>query len=637
MLQLIRDHAKGVIAWIIVLLIVIPFALFGINQYFQGGADIVVAEVNDTPVHARDFQRLFQRERAMRRQLMGENFDPELMNDELIKKETIERIVNAQVVSQSAAGAGFRIGDARLAREIRSIGDFQRDGQFNRELYTRLLRSLGMSEGAFEEDMRRDLLTQQLMGAITDTALVTDHELETMLRLQQQQRKIGYLVLKAGDYLDQAEVSDAEIQRYYEANLDRFAVPERVKAAYIELSLAAIKREIAVDEQQLRRMYEERAASFTVEGQRRVRHILVEVEEGAEKEAVETARAEAENLLARIQAGESFAELARQHSDDGGSASEGGDLGFFGQGVMVKPFEDAVFEMGEGEVRGPVRSPFGFHIIKLEEVRPGSSRTFEEVRDQLIDEAKGTEAEKQFFEQAETLANLTFEHPRTLQPAAEELGLGVRSTEFFSRDRGPGIAADAKFRAAAFSEDVLEAGNNSEPVELGDARFVVVRVDDRLPETHRPLEEVRDAIARDLRREAAQAHVARLGEEVVERSEQGASLIDLAGEYNAEWNAPELVLRTASGLSPAVLDAAFSAGRPRGDDTPEITGTRLSSGDYAVVALYEVHDGDPGVVPEEQRLSRERALIRQIAQRISGQMLEGLKERMDIVVYEDKL
>lgn len=636
MLQLIRNHAKGVIAWIIVLLIIIPFALFGINQYFEGQSEVVVARINDTPVEGREFQRLFERERAMRRQLMGENFDPRLMDDALIKREALERIINSEVVSQSATAAGFRVSDARLAREIRSIGEFQRDGQFDRALYMQLLRSLGMSEGGFEEDVRRDLLARQLMNGITDTVLVTDHDLNTVLRLQQQQRRIGYLVLRAMDHMDQVEVSDAEIETYYQENIDRFEVPERVKSAYLELSLDAIKSGITVDDQQLRRMYERRAGSFTVEGQRRARHILIEVGEDADQQEVEAARSEAEALLGRIEAGESFAELAREHSDDSGSAAEGGDLGFFGKGVMVEPFEKAVFEMSEGEVRGPVRSPFGFHIVKLEEIKAGTSRSFGEVRDQLAEEAREVEAEKQFFEQAEVLANLTFEHPQTLDVAADELGLEVKRTDFFSRNRGDGVASDAKYRAAAFSEDVLERGNNSEPLELGETRLVVLRVEDRMPATHRPLEEVRENIVRELRRAGAQAHVRALGEEILDRVEQGDALAELAGEYGAEWTAPALTTRNAGGVPPAVLDTAFAAGRPQGE-APLIEGTGMASGDYAVVAVYGVRDGDPQTVADEQRQARERSLARQQAQRVSEQVLEGLKGRMEIMVYEDKL
>ncbi len=634
MLQFIRNNTKGVLAWIIVGLLIIPFALWGVNEYFYGGSgDLVVAKVGDRDIQSREFQSLFQRELMMRRQLSPETFDA---SDPAIRRDVIDRLINTEVMSQTAIKAGFRISDERLGQQIRNMREFQTDGRFDPQLYDRLLRASGLSRAGFEENLRRDLMMEQLIVGVAETALLTDHELDRWLKLSEQQRRFGYLVLAAGEYMALAEVSDDDIARHYRENIDRFEVPEQAKAEYLELSLRGLRDQVSVDEQTLRRLYDERAGAFSVGEERRIRHILIGAEAAGNRDALDSALAVATELRERLARGESFADLAREYSDDSGSALIGGDLGFISRGTMPGPFEDAAFALAEGEVSEPVQTPFGIHLIRVDSVRPGSRRSFEDVREQLRDEFRSARADEQFFELTEILADLTFEHPDTLVIAAEELGLEVRETGFFSRDRGEGLAAEREFRAAAFSSDVLEAGNNSPLIELGQNRVVVLRVQDRRPASHRPLEEVRGQIARELRERRAAALAEEEGRRILESLEQGEAPAAAAAARGLQWRSVELAGRDDPSVPFEVLDAVFAMQAPSGD-RPRIEGAGLLTGDYAIITLHEVIDGDPSRISAEERRRERAAIARLLQQRDGDDFLRSLRDRFEVRIFEDRL
>lgn len=633
MMAFFRNHAKGIFAWFLMIIIIVPFALWGVNEYFEGGGGVVVAKVGSRSISAPEYLDVYQRELARRRQLLGSSFDP---GDPAIKREVVERLVNTELLTQLTAKQGFRISDARLRQQIRSMKEFQTGGQFDPETYERLLRLSGMSVAQFEEGLRRDLMTQQLIGGLSETALATSRDVDNALRVTEQKRKFGYLILPASLYEGRVQVGEDQIKRYYEENIGRFEIPEQVVAQYIELSRDALKQNVQVDEAELRRMYEERAVSFAVGEERRAHHILIEVDQEADPATVEKARFRAEDLLARIQRGESFEDMAREYSNDKGSGESGGDLGFFSRGMMVGPFEDAVFSMHKGDVRGPVRSPFGFHIIRLDQIRPGSSRSFEDVRATLEEEYRRSKAEEQFYDLSERLADLTFEHSDSLAPAAEELGLKVREVGPFSREQGEGLASEPAFRQAAFTQDVLDGGHNSAPLELGQERVLIVRIKDRQPASHLALAAVKDSIARELREQGAAEMARNEGEAIVERVSKGASLEEEARTHRVTWNPPALVERSDANAPPAVLGTAFSMARPQ-SGTPLVKGVPLFSGDYAVIALQEVVDSNPSNVTAEQRKRQADEIALQDRQRVLDETVRSLKMRTKVRVFEDKL
>ena len=364
---------------------------------------------------------------------------------------------------------------------------------------------------------------------------------------------------------------------------------------------------------------------------------------------VEKARVKAEALRKKILAGASFEKIAKKDSDDSGSARSGGDLGFFERGMMTKPFEDAVFSMASGDLSEPVRSEFGFHLIRLDEIKKAAVKSFAEVRGRLLRDYRSAKAEDEFFDAADRLTDLVYEHPDTLEVAAQELDLKVETSESFTRDRGTGAAEDAHVRAVAFSPDVLTAGNNSEALQLdGGSRLVVLRVKHHEPAHPQDLKEVSAVIHKDLARKAAAEQALKKGEELVKALQDGKSPKSVAKAVGEEWQSSGLIQRTADGMPAAIREQAFTIPKP-GKDGDTVNGIALDDGDYALIRLHAVDDkgradkkpgqSDADVVADsiKQRQEDRSALRSSWVQRESAAFLDGLKERAKIVVYKDNL
>jgi peptidyl-prolyl cis-trans isomerase D len=641
MLDSIRQHAQGWFAWAILIIVCVPFALWGINQYEGGGGSVDAATVNGKEISVADFQRAYQQQREQQREriqsVLGKNFDPSLINDKEIKRNALENLIEREVLVQGAHDAGMRVSPVQVGARIRAIPQLQTDGKFDDELYRRLVRAQGLSVGGFEQAMGEDLLIQQLTSGIADSAFVTEQELEALLRVKLQQRDIGYAVVPASAYLGGVTVDDKAVEQYYKDNPDRFRTPEQASVDYLELSVDQLAQGVTVSEDDLRERYQERAADFTTPEERHARHILIPVASDAPPAEVEAAKKKAEDLLARIRKGEPFAELAKQYSQDPGSAKQGGDLGFFGRGAMDKAFEKAAFSLKPGEVSEPVRSTFGFHLIKLEETRGGESKPFDQVRAALERDVRHQKAEDLYFDQAETLSNLTFEHADSLKEAAGALHLPIRSSALFTRDNGSGVAADPKVREVAFSDDVLLGGKNSEAVELNPDHVVVLHLKEHKPAALRELDAVRDQIRQALRLEAAKDKTRSAGEDLVHRLQGGEDPAKALASLKLSWQRPGLIGRDDSKLDPQLAKAVFAAPRPGDDNKPQFAGEALASGDYAVYGVFAVKDGDPAAADAQTRDSLKGALLRERGQMVFKDYVDGLKSNMKIVRHEDQL
>ena len=603
MLQIIRDRAQGVFAWIIVILITVPFALWGIHQYFSGGASTAVAKVNGVEISQRDIQFAYLQRRQRLQQMLGDNFDPKLFSEKRLKQQVLQQLIAREALVQAVTKAGFRIGDSLLGAEIRAMPAFQQDGAFSSDLYTRALRAQGMQPAMFETQMRRDIVGSQLQAGIAASAFATKNEVDNYLRLQGQKRDIGYLELPVERFTDKVSVSDQEIGDYYDKHREQFVSPEKVSISYVELSLDEIAKDIDIPEAQLKARYKAQQDNFRTPEERRARHILIMSPPNADKAADEAARKKAQKVLDELHQGASFASLAKKYSDDPGSAKQGGDLGFFGRGVMDKSFEQAAFSLKVGEVSGLVHSSFGYHIIKLEAVRGGKVKPYAEVRDELLKEAQRAKAGPQFYDEADRLANLAFEHPDSLETVADTLGLKVKQTEHFTRNGGKGIAAKPKIVSAAYSEDVL-AGNNSEPVELGTNDLVVLRIRDHVPSAQRPLKDVREEVASRLQRQKAQDAARTAAEKIQQRIAKGEDPKHVADEFEVEWKRKDGLKRNGGEVGATIVRAAFAMARPSSKDKPTAQEVELKSGDQAVVALYAVVNPEVTKVDEAARKSR---------------------------------
>lgn len=631
MLQYIRERAQGVIAWLIVGAIILTFALFGINQYFSGGGDTSAAKVDGVEISQGLLQSTTLQQRQRLEQMFGGKL-PAMYTDEMIRSQVLQQLIEQEMLVQAAHNNGMRIGDTTLAQTILGIEAFHEDGKFSNTRYQQLLQRQGMLPGTFEQRVRRDLLSAQFTDGISKTAFITGNEVDEYLRLQQQQRSIGYLTVESAKFKGKVKVSDEEISAYFEQHAREYMQPERVKVDYLELNIEDIANSIKVNEAEERERYEARKINYTTPEERRASHILVKLSADSSEEAVAAAKQKAEKLLARISKGEDFAKLAKAESDDPGSAPQGGDLGFFGKGVMDPAFEKAVFALKKGEVSELVRSSFGFHIIKLVDIKGGEVKPFAKVKDEIKKEIQKERAEKQYYDLAEQLANLTYEHPESLAIASEELKLPIKSSPFFSRNGGSGIASEPKVVEAAFGDEVLARGNNSETIELGRNHLVVLRLNKHEPEAQRQLSEVKAGIVSGLKRDKAQAQAKDLAATAEERLRSGKKPAALAKSMGIKWNERHDIRRDNTDVNRTIVTEVFQMPKPA-EGKSEIKRIALPSGDQAVVILYNVEDGSKSAKASEK--DRQQA-VNKLKQAISTADLDSvistLRSESDITI-----
>lgn len=632
MLELIRTRAQGWIAWTIVILLIIPFALWGLNEYASPDAEQYVAKVNDTQIPVRQYQQAYQLTRARLQQSLGAGFDPAMLEGLGLKRRVLDNLIEEEVTVQAALDAGYLISDQQIAAEIRALEDLQTDGSFDPARYERLLRSQGETPGSFEARVGRMMLLDQFMSGVADTTLTTGADLARVVQLRDQQREVSYLIVPLGRFAGGVTVDEDAIARHYDENRARYAVPEQARVDYVELSVADLMQTVTVDDDRVREAYQTRINEFATDEQRRASHLLIEFGDD-----VEAARKKADQLHARVLAGESFEALANDYSDDTGSSGNGGDLGFFGKGIMDKAFEEAAFALKQaGDISEVVQSAFGFHVIKLTGIQASGGRSFEDVRAQIAADLRRRSAEELFFDRAEILANMAFEHPDTLAAAAQALGLEVNTSNFFDRAAGDGIAAHAAVRDATFSDEVYKQGNNSTPLEIGADHVVVVRVNERKASTTRPLDEVRDEIVARLRDEQAREKTRAFGAGLLAKLQGDADHVAIAAADDMAWKEAGFIARSHPELDGAIVDAAFRAGRPA-DGKALYSGIALANGDYAISRLTGVKDGELAALDEAARNNLRETESRAHGAAEQRSVVNGLIKRADVTRFESQI
>jgi peptidyl-prolyl cis-trans isomerase D len=631
MLQAIRDRITGWIAWVIVALIAVTFALWGVDSYLRDDPGAFAAKVEDVEISEAALGRAMQRQRIQMQRLLGEDFAPGMIDETLLRSSVLDGLIQKQLLMQMAEKEGFAISDQLLAARIQAIPDLQQDGAFSREHYEMLLRQLGMSPVGFEMDLRSDLLVNQIQGGLSASVGVSEVELARIYALQAQQRDVEYLLVSAEQLAAGIEPGDEEIVRYFEANRDAFREPERLRLAYLEIARADVAAEIPVDEAAVRAYYEQNQQAYGREEQRRVRHILIQVAASASEEDAAAAQARALQAQARIAGGEDFAAVAAQLSEDPGSASQGGDLGYFGRGMMVPEFENAAFALTTGELSEPVRSPFGYHLIEVTDIEAGDVRPLEEVRADIIANLRDFEVDTLFMDRAEILANASYEHPGTLDVAARQLGLEMRESGWISRAGGEGIGSLPGVVAAAFGEEVLERSNNSDPIEVEPGRLVVMRLLEHRPAQPLPLEQVRAEVASALREERARSAAEQRGQELLERLDVGMDMAVLADGEVVRYQAAGMIPRNVRNHPAAVVAEIFRMPRPR-DGQPSRSSLALDHGDYVVIRLNQVQDGDPGRMSDSDRQQLRQGLTSLYGAAELTALLEGLRAQAKVVI-----
>jgi len=624
MLQSIREGVQGWLAWVIVIIICIPFALWGIQEYVSPTPKSLVAEVNGVELSEREFQDLVrQRKQQLRNQFQNADIDFSFM-DAQIKTSVLNQMIEEQVLLQAAENAGMRIGDNLLVRKIHSIPAFQENDSFSQARYEQLLSYQGMSKQKFEIDMRNATLLEQLRLGVANSAFITDYDIQQRASLEKQERLLSYVIIPANRFKAEVEISDADVNAYYKKNAARYMTDEKVSVEYVEFSQADLA-DINIKEETITEYYEANKDKYKTPIQWKARHILIEAGSDATDEEVKEAEKQAQDLLVKINAGESFEDLAKKFSDDFGSRKSGGDLGWFGAKTMVKPFEDAVKSMKIGDVTTTaVKTQFGFHLIKLEDIKPEVVRPFEDLREQLLAELKKERAESAFYGQGEQFANLAFENPNSLDVLTKTLNLKSKTTELFdnsgSQDKDS-IISKPKVVRAAFSDAVLKDGYNSEVIKIAEQHVVVLRLKDHEPAKAKPIEDVKDEIVATLTKDRIQEQAAALGKKLLTEIKDKVDVLE--GYDDLNWSAAMWAGRDDITVPKAIVNEAFKLGKVE-SNAAIYAGIELNNVDYALVALLGVKDGKKDSEADANKLEQA------IGNNEFKQFVASLKAKADI-------
>lgn len=577
MLQDIRENAQGTIAKIIIGLLIVSLSIWGMDAIVGGfSGEPEVATVNGDEITEREYLRVVQIE-SQRRLSEMDNPDPSLLDEDQVRRDVLESLIQEKVMTQDAENQGLELSDQDIDSLITQMPQFQVDGSFNRDRFVATVRNMGMGVGEFRETMRKQYVVNQIRAGIAQSGMAARENVAQLLRIQNQTRDFRLVTLSKDVVSDQVEVTEAEIEAYYQDNQEAFQQPERVDARYIALSQEALADTVEVGDDELREYYEERSSDLARE-ERRAAHILIEDGEDAQETMA--------TIQERLDEGEDFSELAKEYSVDTVSAEEGGDLGFAGRGVYDEAFEETLFQLDKGEVSEPVSTTFGIHLIKLLDVQKAEVPPLEELEDELRRELARSKAEGRFAEVRTELADLAYAADDLAGPA-QELGLEVREKDSVTREGGEAPFDHEGLVRQLFSEDVLKDGFNTELIDVGDNMSVVARVAQYHEAQQQPLDEVSDQIRAELTRQKTREALSQRAETIITELESGKEL----GEFGiGEWQSYDDQPRNNPVVSRDVMGGVFSLQRP-GDD--EVAYGSVMYGDgVAIIALESVNEGD---------------------------------------------
>ncbi len=635
MLQALRAKTSGLVAKIVLGAIVIAFSFFGIESYFIARTDTFVAKVGDREISQQDFRTRFDEFRQQQLQATNGALDARFFEQPAIKRRILDQMIDEQVLLSANEKLGIAVPAERLRDEIAKIPAFQRDGKFDPELYRSRLASQQMTPNGFAERVATQMATREIPTAVASSAFVTDEEINNYLRLQGQLRDFRFVKLAKPQAVDE-KVGDDEISAFYKEHQQDYMNPEQVALDYVEIDAASLDVKLAADEATLKDRYEKEKTRFVSTEQRLASHILIKVGGKGGPDDQKKALEKAQKISDEAKAGKDFAELAKASSEDLGSKALGGDLGWLDKGMTDPAFESALYALEKGKISDPVLSPEGYHVIEVRDVRPGATRTFAEVRDELAKDYSESERERVYNEKSGRLIDLTYEDSTSLEPAAKELALKVEKTPLFSRMGGPGIAANPAVAKAAFSDQVLVQGNNSDKIDLGPNHIAIVRAGEHKAATPRPIEEVRADIQHSIIEARTIKQAKERADALFARLEKGDSIDSIAKELGVEVSAQHGIARSASNVDSALIKSAFSLSRPSTEKV-QVQLVTLPNDEYALLRLDNVADADPTAVDMPTRESARTTLQQSTSNAVSQDFVAALRAGMDIKVAEDRM
>jgi peptidyl-prolyl cis-trans isomerase D len=633
MLQLLRGKKSSLLVKIVLGVIVIGFSFFGIESYFVANTNTSVAKVGRTEISQQQFMERFNQYVQRMVQAMGPSANVSMFQGPEVKHRLLDQMVDEQVLLEANDKLGIDIPARRVQDEILKIPAFQNEGNFDAEQYRQVLASNGMSPLAFEERVRQDLGIRELPTQISATSTATDAEVDAYIRLRDQRRDFRYVKLDK-PATDAAEVKAEDIDAYYKQHQAEFMVPERVALEYVELDASRLDVDQTPDDSVLKDRYEKNKARYVSAEQRLASHILVKVDGKGSPEDQKQALAKAQEIEKQLKEGKDFATLARQDSADLGSKNQGGDLGWLDKGTTEVAFETALFALAKGEVSAPVLGSEGYHIIELRDLRPGKTRSFEEVKPELLKEYADGERERVYSEKAGRLTDLAYQNPSTLEPVARELGLTVQKTALFARTGGEGNAAKPAIVTAAFGDSVLVQNNNSDPIDLGANHVAVVRIAEHKPTTPKPLDEVRDTVRARIVAERTSKQAKEHADALFAQLAPGKGLDAVAGGVKIEEQ--KGIGREAANLDSKLVAAVFSMPRAQADK-PSYRQVDLGGDVYALVQLDAVTDGVTTTLDAKTREAARNTLQQGIGAAATHDFVAALRKATKISISESKL
>jgi peptidyl-prolyl cis-trans isomerase D len=573
MLTKIREKAHGIFAQVLLLGMCIAFGLWGIQSYTDSSKETAVASVGNKDFHQRDVNKAYEQ---YSQQFQGMGIDEQTLKDQALAK-----LIKDEVLLQYAHKQNL-IADDNTTRDFIKTVYF--NGKFDEKQYKDFLNSQRITSTEFVNGIKNNLIMRQAQDSVISSSFTTDYDIESFFKIQNQQRDVDYVTVTIPTLTEQP--TEADISSYYQQHQAQYQTPEQLSIEYVELSLAELAKKVPVTDEKLKVFYEEQKESFTTPESRKISHIVFRIDDKVnEKTALEKAQKAKQEL-----ANKDFATLAKEISDDKLTAKTGGDLGLFKVGTMEKSFETAASTLKLNEVSEPIKTAFGYHLIKVTELVPSTVKPFDSVKDEVTKAYQKTQTETSFSESGETLTSMSFEHPDSLQAVADTLGLSVNKTALFTKDKGEGIAAEDKIRGAAFSEEVLQ-GNNSAPVELGSDRLVVLRQLEHKEAAAKDLNAVKTQISALLLLDKAKLQAVTKAKQIATRLQAGETLQAVANDQKLDIKKVTGLTRSGKNdLSPQLADAIFKAAKPV-SDKPTITLVQLATGEQVIVSLTKVTAG----------------------------------------------
>ncbi|MBT1443198.1 SurA N-terminal domain-containing protein [Shewanella sp. JM162201] len=595
MLEKIREGSQGTIAKSILVLVILSFAFTGVSSYLGSSTETPAATVNGEVIPESALEQAYQNEKARMEQQLGDMFETLAADDNYlrsIKQGVLERLVADKLLDQTATELGLRVSDEQIKQAILEEPAFQTEGKFDNERYQAILRQLGYQTNSFRDMMRVDMTRRQLINALVGSEFVLPSESKAIAELQGQTRDLRYVVVTSQPFEAGVSVTDEEAKSFYDANPDQFINPEQVSLEYLMLSAKTLADAVNVTEEQAKTYYDEHMNQYKTPEKRLAGHILVNL---GEDEAA--AKAKIDAIYAKLQGGADFAEVAKTDSEDTFSGEQGGQLDWFEQGVMDPAFDGALFALEKGAYSAPVKSEYGFHIIKLLDQQGGEQAAFADVKDRILAQLKDKEALDKFYSLQQKLADTSYEVPDSLVEAAKATGLELKTTALFARELPPAEISNPALIKAAFSEQVLQSGMNSDVIDLGDNNVAVVRMKEHKLAGTLPFAEVKAGIVTRLTQDKANEAAKKQADELLAKFKAGEA-IDLTAKAK--------VARFDRELDPSIVNKAFQLAVGGADSVSMAAG-------YAVVVLDKVNAAE----------KVEDALVEALAQRLSGQYTEN--------------